>query len=47
MTLLDLQSMETPKEEITEAALGGGGGGGSRASLLLCGDSSLSITTCN
>ncbi|MBT2449775.1 SapB/AmfS family lanthipeptide [Streptomyces sp. ISL-43] len=47
MTLLDLQSMETPKEETTEAALTGGGGGGSRASLLLCGDSSLSITTCN
>lgn len=45
MTLLDLQSMETPKEETTE--LTGGGGGGSRASLLLCGDSSLSITTCN
>ncbi|AKL69001.1 SapB/AmfS family lanthipeptide [Streptomyces goshikiensis] len=45
MTLLDLQSMETPKEETTEAAHGGGGG--SRASLLLCGDSSLSITTCN
>ncbi|MDD9375577.1 SapB/AmfS family lanthipeptide [Streptomyces sp. ZAF1911] len=45
MTLLDLQSMETPKEEATE--LTGGGGGGSRASLLLCGDSSLSITTCH
>ncbi|MEV8533712.1 SapB/AmfS family lanthipeptide [Streptomyces sp. NPDC051211] len=45
MTLLDLQSMETPKEEITEATTGGGGG--SRASLLLCGDSSLSLTTCN
>ncbi|MFF4263643.1 SapB/AmfS family lanthipeptide [Streptomyces virginiae] len=45
MTLLDLQSMETPKEETSEAAHGGGGG--SRASLLLCGDSSLSITTCN
>ncbi|MFD5507138.1 SapB/AmfS family lanthipeptide [Streptomyces sp. NPDC059761] len=44
MTLLDLQSMETPKEEVTEGALTGGG---SRASLLLCGDSSLSITTCN
>ncbi|MBT2408492.1 MULTISPECIES: SapB/AmfS family lanthipeptide [unclassified Streptomyces] len=44
MTLLDLQSMETPKEETTEAAMTGGG---SRASLLLCGDSSLSITTCN
>ncbi len=47
MTLLDLQSMETPKEEVTEGALHGGGGGASRASLLLCGDSSLSITTCN
>ncbi|MFB7176327.1 MULTISPECIES: SapB/AmfS family lanthipeptide [unclassified Streptomyces] len=47
MTLLDLQSMETPKEETTEAALTGGGGGGSRASLLLCGDSSLSLTTCH
>lgn len=43
MTLLDLQSMETPKEEIAEI----GTGGGSRASLLLCGDSSLSVTTCN
>ncbi|MEV7729972.1 SapB/AmfS family lanthipeptide [Streptomyces sp. NPDC101733] len=48
MTLLDLQSMDTPKEETEAANLhGGGGGGGSRASLLLCGDSSLSITTCN
>ncbi|MFF5804361.1 SapB/AmfS family lanthipeptide [Streptomyces sp. NPDC012746] len=46
MTLLDLQSMDTPKEETTEVAHGGGGGG-SRASLLLCGDSSLSITTCH
>ncbi|MEU8438392.1 SapB/AmfS family lanthipeptide, partial [Streptomyces sp. NPDC029216] len=36
MTLLDLQSMETPKEETTEAAQLTG----SRASLLLCGDSS-------
>ncbi|MCX5589097.1 SapB/AmfS family lanthipeptide [Streptomyces erythrochromogenes] len=44
MTLLDLQSMETPKEETAEVAMTGGG---SRASLLLCGDSSLSITTCN
>ncbi|GHE26670.1 SapB/AmfS family lanthipeptide [Streptomyces roseus] len=44
MTLLDLQSMETPKEEATEVAMTGGG---SRASLLLCGDSSLSVTTCN
>ncbi|MFI0975430.1 SapB/AmfS family lanthipeptide [Streptomyces sp. NPDC021093] len=42
MSILDLQSMETPKEEAM-----GGGGGGSRASLLLCGDSSLSVTTCN
>ncbi|MBT2482055.1 SapB/AmfS family lanthipeptide [Streptomyces sp. ISL-94] len=45
MTLLDLQSMETPKAEVTEA--GELTGGGSRASLLLCGDSSLSVTTCN
>ncbi|GHI85781.1 MULTISPECIES: SapB/AmfS family lanthipeptide [Streptomyces] len=45
MTLLDLQSMDTVKEETTEAAHLTGGG--SRASLLLCGDSSLSITTCN
>ncbi|MBT2468637.1 SapB/AmfS family lanthipeptide [Streptomyces sp. NPDC099050] len=44
MTLLDLQSMETPKEETAEVGMTGGG---SRASLLLCGDSSLSITTCN
>ncbi|MFF4496132.1 SapB/AmfS family lanthipeptide [Streptomyces sp. NPDC001546] len=43
MTLLDLQSMETPKEDNTEAA----NLTGSRASLLLCGDSSLSVTTCN
>ncbi|MEE1939831.1 SapB/AmfS family lanthipeptide [Streptomyces sp. TRM 70361] len=40
MNLLDLQTMETPAEdEFT--------GGGSRASLLLCGDSSLSVTTCD
>ncbi|MBT2387826.1 SapB/AmfS family lanthipeptide [Streptomyces sp. ISL-11] len=44
MTLLDLQTMETPK---TEEHVNGGGGGGSRASLLLCGDSSLSVVTCN
>ncbi|MEV6653459.1 SapB/AmfS family lanthipeptide [Streptomyces sp. NPDC051219] len=44
MTLLDLQTLETPKTEDTgEFATGGG----SRASLLLCGDSSLSVTTCN
>jgi hypothetical protein len=41
MALLDLQGMELS----TEAK--NGGGGGSRASLLLCGDSSLSVTTCN
>ncbi|MEV4872548.1 MULTISPECIES: SapB/AmfS family lanthipeptide [Streptomyces] len=46
MTLLDLQTMETPKTEVT-GELGTGGGGGSRASLLLCGDSSLSVVTCN
>lgn len=44
MSLLDLQSMETPKDELSEEI---GTGGGSRASLLLCGDSSLSVTTCN
>ena len=42
MALLDLQGMELTAENRT-----GGGGGGSRASLLLCGDSSLSVTTCN
>ncbi|MFJ6750216.1 MULTISPECIES: SapB/AmfS family lanthipeptide [unclassified Streptomyces] len=42
MTLLDLQTMETPKDEANgELATG------SRASLLLCGDSSLSVTTCH
>lgn len=40
MALLDLQGMELKGG-------GHGGGGGSRASLLLCGDSSLSLTTCN
>ncbi|GAA4941149.1 hypothetical protein GCM10023238_03630 [Streptomyces heliomycini] len=39
---VDLQSMETPKEEAM-----GDVETGSRASLLLCGDSSLSVTTCN
>ncbi|MYZ41240.1 SapB/AmfS family lanthipeptide [Streptomyces sp. SID4917] len=42
MTLLDLQSMETPKEEAI-----GDVETGSRASLLLCGNSSLSLVTCN
>ncbi|MGW7352071.1 SapB/AmfS family lanthipeptide [Streptomyces sp. Z26] len=42
MNLLDLQTLETPKDELNgEVATG------SRASLLLCGDSSLSVTTCN
>jgi hypothetical protein len=40
MALLDLQGMQIPSNER-------GHGGGSRASLLLCGDSSLSVTTCN
>ncbi|GGM26257.1 hypothetical protein GCM10011608_08720 [Micromonospora sonchi] len=38
MALLDLQGMELPTTENY--------GGGSQASLLLCGDSSLSVTTC-
>ncbi|MFF3866092.1 SapB/AmfS family lanthipeptide [Micromonospora sp. NPDC001898] len=41
MALLDLQGLEMAPADRT------GGGGGSSASLLLCGDSSLSITTCN
>jgi hypothetical protein len=40
MALLDLQGMDTAIETSK-------GHGGSRASLLLCGDSSLSVTTCN
>jgi hypothetical protein len=43
MALLDLQGMTVS----AETRNGGGNGGGSRASLLLCGDSSLSVTTCN
>ena len=39
MALLDLQAMEVAAADRT--------GGGSGASLLLCGDSSLSVTTCN
>ncbi|WP_046498341.1 SapB/AmfS family lanthipeptide [Streptomyces odonnellii] len=42
MNLLDLQSLEIPKEEAA-----GDVATGSRASLLLCGDSSLSVVTCN
>jgi hypothetical protein len=41
MAVLDLQGMELSTEAANQ------GGGGSRASLLLCGDSSLSVTTCN
>jgi hypothetical protein len=41
MALLDLQGMDTAIDT------NNGGGGGSRASLLLCGDSSLSVTTCD
>jgi hypothetical protein len=41
MALLDLQGLTV------SAADRNGGGGGSRASLLLCGNSSLSVTTCN
>jgi len=41
MALLDLQGMELSTEAKNS------GGGGSRASLLLCGDSSLSVTTCD
>jgi lanthionine-containing peptide SapB len=44
MTLLDLQTMATPAtEDGGELA----NTGGSRASLLLCGNSSLSVVTCN
>jgi hypothetical protein len=47
MTLLDLQGMQVAKDERGgHGGGGGGGGGGSQASLLLCGDSSLSVTTC-
>lgn len=42
MNLLDLQTLETPAtDDMGELATG------SRASLLLCGNSSLSVTTCN
>jgi hypothetical protein len=42
MALLDLQGLELTADDRK-----GGDGGGSRASLLLCGDSSLSVVTCN
>ncbi len=41
MSLLDLQSLETVKDEAHGEAASP-----SAASLLLCGDSSLSLTTC-
>ncbi|MEV2275745.1 SapB/AmfS family lanthipeptide [Nocardiopsis sp. NPDC049922] len=40
MNLFDLQSLETAKDEAHGEAAG------SVASLTLCGDSSLSLTTC-
>jgi Lanthionine-containing peptide SapB precursor RamS len=42
--VLELQELDAP--EVLDNG-GGGGGGGSRASLLLCGNSSLSVTTCS
>ncbi|MCP2166069.1 SapB/AmfS family lanthipeptide [Goodfellowiella coeruleoviolacea] len=39
--VLELQELDAP-----ELDLRGGGGGGSQASLLLCGDSSVSLVTC-
>ncbi|MGW1994042.1 SapB/AmfS family lanthipeptide (plasmid) [Embleya sp. NBC_00888] len=44
MALLDLQTMETEEVELNG---GGGGGGGSYLSVLLCGNSSLSLITCH
>ena len=44
MTLLDLQGMDVSMEN---GGGGHGGGVGSQASLLLCGYSSLSVTTCS
>ncbi|WP_382464870.1 SapB/AmfS family lanthipeptide [Streptomyces noursei] len=41
MSLLDLQTFQTPEPEGNDDLHTG-----SRASLLLCGDSSLSVTTC-
>ena len=34
-------------QKLSQDAIDFSGHGGSRASLLLCGDSSLSVTTCN
>lgn len=43
--VLELQELDTP--DLFEGHGGGGdNGGGSRASLLLCGNSSLSLFTC-
>ncbi|GGK06252.1 hypothetical protein GCM10010123_40130 [Pilimelia anulata] len=48
MALLDLQAMELSGYGDGDGHGGWGHGGfNSRASLLLCGDSSLSVTTCN
>lgn len=45
--VLDLQDFDTPELMDGHSHGGGnGGGGGSRASLLLCGNSSLSLLTC-
>jgi hypothetical protein len=43
MALLDLQGLELAAADDA----GRSNGGGSRASLLLCGDSSLSLVTCD
>jgi hypothetical protein len=40
--VLELQELDAP-----EVMDNGGNGGGSRASLLLCGGSTLSLTTCD
>ncbi|MFE3201733.1 SapB/AmfS family lanthipeptide [Embleya sp. NPDC055664] len=42
MALLDLQTMAAEETELG----GGGHGGGSNVSLLLCGNSSLSLLQC-
>jgi hypothetical protein len=45
MNMLDLQGLQISTEDSNGG--GGDGGTGSQASLLLCGDSSLSVTTCD